>query len=93
MITASEDQTLKLWNLQKTITTKKSTALDVEPVYTFRGHTGPVLCLTVSSAGDYCFSGGLDGTIRCWNLPPSTIDPYDSYDAAVILAVLEGNGT
>jgi len=91
LITASEDQTLKLWNLQKTITTKKSTALDVEPVYTFRGHTGPVLCLTVSSAGDYCFSGGLDGTIRCWNLPPSTIDPYDSYDAAVILAVLEGH--
>ena len=46
LITASEDQTLKMWNLQKTITTKKSTNLDVEPVYTFRGHTGPVLCLT-----------------------------------------------
>jgi len=89
LITASEDQTLKLWNLQKTITTKKSTALDVEPVYTFRGHTGPVLCLAVSSAGDYCFSGGLDGTVRCWNLPPSTIDPYDSYDSAVVLSVLD----
>ena len=30
LITASEDQTLKMWNLQKTITTKKSTNLDVE---------------------------------------------------------------
>ena len=73
LITASEDQTLKMWNLQKTITTKKSTNLDVEPVYTFRccllvpgnlstcpsrGHTGPVLCLCVSGAGDFCFSGG-----------------------------------
>ena len=35
-ITASEDQTLKLWNLQKTVPAKKSAALDVEPVYTFR---------------------------------------------------------
>ena len=36
LITASEDQTLKLWNLQKTVPAKKSAALDVEPVYTFR---------------------------------------------------------
>ena len=46
MITASEDQTLKMWNLQKTITTKKSTNLDVEPVYTFRGHTGGLIAIT-----------------------------------------------
>jgi len=91
LITASEDQTLKMWNLQKTITTKKSTNLDVEPVYTFRGHTGPVLCLTVSGVGDFCFSGGVDGTVRCWNIPPPTIDPYDTYDASVMFNVLEGH--
>jgi len=91
LITASEDQTLKMWNLQKATTCKKSTALDVEPVYTFRGHTGPVLCLEVSSAGDYCFSGGLDGTVRCWNIPPPSIDPYDTYDASVMYCVLEGH--
>lgn len=78
-----------MWNLQKATTCKKSTALDVEPVYTFRGHTGPVLCLEVSSAGDYCFSGGLDGTVRCWNIPPPSIDPYDTYDASVMYCVLE----
>ena len=89
LITASEDQTLKMWNLQKATTCKKSTALDVEPVYTFRGHTGPVLCLEVSSAGDYCFSGGLDGTVRCWNIPPPSIDPYDTYDSSVMYCVLE----
>ena len=38
-----------MWNLQKATTCKKSTALDVEPVYTFRGHAGPVLCLEVGS--------------------------------------------
>jgi striatin 1/3/4 len=91
LITASEDQTLKMWNLQKTITTKKSTNLDVEPVYTFRGHTGPVLCLCVSGAGDFCFSGGVDAVVRCWNIPPPTIDPYDTYDASVMFNVLEGH--
>jgi len=91
LITASEDQTLKMWNLQKTITTKKSTNLDVEPVYTFRGHTGPVLCLCVSGAGDFCFSGGVDATVRCWNIPPPTIDPYDTYDASVMFNVLDGH--
>ena len=90
LITASEDQTLKMWNLQKTITTKKSTALDVEPVYTFRGHMGSVLCLSVSQAGDYCFSGGVDATVRCWNLPTPSIDPYDTYDSSVLIATLEG---
>jgi len=91
LITASEDQTLKMWNLQKATTCKKSTALDVEPVYTFRGHAGPVLCLEVSSVGDYCFSGGMDGSVRCWNIPPPSIDPYDTFDATVMFAVLEGH--
>lgn len=36
LITASEDHTLKLWNLQKTVPAKKTTSLDVEPLYTFR---------------------------------------------------------
>ena len=91
LITASEDQTLKLWNLQKTIPAKKSAALDVEPVYTFRAHRGPVLSLAVSSAGDALFSGGLDGTVRCWSMPSPAIDPYDSFDPNVLTATLNGH--
>lgn len=79
LITASEDQTLKLWNLQKTVQAKKSSALDVEPVYTFRAHTGPVLSLAIASSGDLCFSGGIDSTIRVWNLPNPSVDPYDCF--------------
>jgi WD40 repeat protein len=79
LITASEDQTLKLWNLQKTIPAKKSAALDVEPVYTFRAHTGAVLSLTIASSGELCFSGGIDSTIRVWNMPNPNVDPYDSF--------------
>ncbi|KAL5009242.1 hypothetical protein ScPMuIL_014823 [Solemya velum] len=84
LITASEDNTLKLWNLQKTVPAKKAASLDVEPVYTFRGHIGSVLSLAVSSSGEQCFSGGIDSTIRCWNIPSSNIDPYDSFEPSVL---------
>ena len=89
LITASEDQTLKLWNLQKTIPAKKSAALDVEPVYTFRAHTGRVLSLAIASSGDFCFSGGIDSTIRVWSMPSPNVDPYDSYGEYMIYIFLE----
>ncbi|XP_064621222.1 striatin-3-like isoform X2 [Lineus longissimus] len=89
LITASEDHTLKLWNLQKTVPAKKTASLDVEPVYTFRGHVGPVLCIAVSVNGEQCYSGGLDSTIRCWNIPSSNIDPYDSFDSNVLHETLD----
>lgn len=91
LITASEDHTLKLWNLQKTVLTKKSAGLDVEPLYTFRAHTGPVLCLAMSTTGEQCYSGGLDGAIHCWNLPNPNIDPYDSYDPSVLRTTFDGH--
>lgn len=91
LVTASEDQTLKLWNLQKTIPAKKSTSLDVEPVYTFRAHRGPVLSLAIASAGDLLFSGGLDATVRCWNMPSASVDPYDAFEPSVLAATLLGH--
>uniref|UniRef100_A0A673FYB6 Striatin n=1 Tax=Sinocyclocheilus rhinocerous TaxID=307959 RepID=A0A673FYB6_9TELE len=91
LITASEDHTLKLWNLQKTAPTKKCTALDVEPIYTFRAHRGPVLCVVMSSSGEQCFSGGLDASIQCWNTPSPNIDPYDSYEPSVLRGALSGH--
>lgn len=57
----------------------RAASLDVEPVYTFRAHVGPVLCLAVSPTGEQCYSGGMDTTIQCWNIPKSDIDPYDSF--------------
>nr|CAI5854598.1 unnamed protein product [Callosobruchus analis] len=91
LITASEDHTLKLWNLQKTVPAKKSASLDVEPLYTFRSHTGPVLCLAVSSTGEQCYSAGLDGTICCWNVPGANTDPYDLYEPDVLAGTLHGH--
>lgn len=66
-------------NTKNSIPLLRSASLDVEPVYTFRGHLGAVLCLSMNSDGEKCYSGGIDGTIRVWNIPSSNIDPYDSY--------------
>ncbi|XP_070776706.1 striatin-3 [Enoplosus armatus] len=84
LVTVSEDHTLKLWNLTKTVPAKKSASLDVEPVYTFRAHVGPVLSLAMTSSGEQCFSGGIDSTIQWWNIPSSNVDPYDTYDPSVL---------
>uniref|UniRef100_A0AAX7SI47 Striatin-3 n=1 Tax=Astatotilapia calliptera TaxID=8154 RepID=A0AAX7SI47_ASTCA len=84
LVTVSEDHTLKLWNLTKTVPAKKSASFDVEPIYTFRAHVGPVLSLAMTSSGEQCFSGGLDATIQWWNIPSSNVDPYDTYDPSVL---------
>ncbi|XP_076442407.1 striatin-3-like isoform X2 [Babylonia areolata] len=91
LLTASEDNTVKLWNLQKTVPAKKAASLDVEPVYTFRGHVGPVLSVAVSPSGEQCFTGGMDSSILCWNIPSSNIDPYDSFDGSVLQDRMEGH--
>ncbi|XP_074872028.1 striatin-4 [Carettochelys insculpta] len=91
LVTASEDGTLKLWNLQKTVTAKKNAALDVEPVYAFRAHRGPVLAVAMGCNSEYCYSGGTDAQIRLWRVPDLSMDPYDSYDPGVLSNMLEGH--
>ncbi|XP_037534103.1 striatin-4 [Nematolebias whitei] len=91
LLTASEDGTLKLWNLNKAMHSKKNAALDVEPIYTFRAHSGAVLSLTMSEDGESCYSGGLDGAVRCWKMPDLNVDPYDNYDPGIQSSVLKGH--
>lgn len=52
---------------------------------------GPVLCLAISGTGEHCYSGGLDGTINCWTVPNSNIDPYDLYDPDILNCTLHGH--
>ncbi|XP_053123794.1 striatin-4 [Hemicordylus capensis] len=91
LVTASEDGTLKLWNLQKTVAAKKNAALDVEPVYAFRAHRGPVLSVAMGCNSEYCYSGGTDTRIRCWRIPDLSMDPYDGYDPSMLSNVLDGH--
>ncbi|KAK2826820.1 hypothetical protein Q5P01_021034 [Channa striata] len=91
LVTVSEDHTLKLWNLTKTVPAKKSASFDVEPIYTFRAHVGPVLSLAMTSSGEQCFSGGIDSSIQWWNIPSSNVDPYDTYDPCVLAGSWAGH--
>ncbi|NXW34324.1 STRN protein, partial [Phaetusa simplex] len=75
LITASEDHTLKMWNLQKTAPAKN----------------GPVLCVVMSSNGEQCYSGGTDGLIHGWSTTNPNIDPYDSYDPSVLRGAFVGH--
>lgn len=61
LLTGSEDCTLRVWSLAKRVQAKKSSCLDVEPVYTCRGHTAPLLCvalLSISPAGNDNIASG-----------------------------------
>ncbi|XP_059903965.1 striatin isoform X1 [Gadus macrocephalus] len=91
LLSAAADHTLKLWNLHKTTPTKKCAALDLEPIYTFRAHSGAVLSVTMSSTGEQIFSGGVDGTIHSWNTPSLNTDPYDPYEPSVHQGALCGH--
>lgn len=74
LITASEDWTLKMWNTDKL--GKKS----MDPVHTFRAHTGAVF--TVTCNDQFIFSAGEDTTVRVWNFPPFDHDPYTNHGYA-----------
>lgn len=68
----------------------RSASLDVEPLYTFRSHRGPVLCLAMYGSS-HCYSGGLDGMIYCWALPSANVDPYETYEPSVLQNRLRGH--
>uniref|UniRef100_A0A3Q3WFP6 Striatin N-terminal domain-containing protein n=1 Tax=Mola mola TaxID=94237 RepID=A0A3Q3WFP6_MOLML len=82
MLTASEDGTLKLWNLNKAMHSKNLCLTSC---------VGAVLSLTMGENGDSCYSGGLDGTVRCWKMPDLNVDPYDNYDPGIESSVLAGH--
>uniref|UniRef100_A0A8C7M4T1 Striatin-3 n=1 Tax=Oncorhynchus kisutch TaxID=8019 RepID=A0A8C7M4T1_ONCKI len=87
LVTVSEDHTLKLWNLQKTVPAKKYTHCWISCHYGI----GPVLSLAMTSSGEQCYSGGIDHTIQWWNIPSSNVDPYDTYDPSVLAGTWLGH--
>lgn len=114
LITASEDGTAKLWNLNSSSVGGSSKSgsgsgsdgsgkasqfpqpatgiIDIEPLYTFRGHRGPILAIDMSPLGENCYTAGLDGVICCWNVPPTVgLDIYQSFDASALRERLLGH--
>uniref|UniRef100_A0A5K3FFL1 WD_REPEATS_REGION domain-containing protein n=2 Tax=Mesocestoides corti TaxID=53468 RepID=A0A5K3FFL1_MESCO len=62
VLTGSEDCTLRLWSLAKRVQAKKSSCLDVEPMYTCRGHTSPVLCVALLSVSPSASDVSIDSS-------------------------------
>ncbi|ORX53461.1 WD40 repeat-like protein [Piromyces finnis] len=88
LLSGSDDGTAKLWNLEFLGNTKKS-MIDIDPVYTYRGHLGPVLSVDISD--DICYTGGFDSTIRSWKVPPKNMELYSKYDSSIKQHVFEGH--
>lgn len=70
---------IKLWSINslKNFAPGKqgSTAINMEPYLTLRGHTGPIL--TSCQAKDFLFTGGIEGIVKGWRLPTEdSITPY-----------------
>jgi WD40 repeat protein len=78
LLTASEDATAKLWSLSgiSGASKKPVVAADIEPVFTFRGHVGPVLSCAIDSDNRRCYTAGVDTRVLGWRLPDPSLDPY-----------------
>ncbi|KAJ3339494.1 hypothetical protein HDU93_008208 [Gonapodya sp. JEL0774] len=72
LFSAGEDSVAKMWDLRQYGNLKgRRPPTDIEPTYTFRGHTAAVTSLAVSmSAGrTVLYTGGADSTVRAWLVP------------------------
>ncbi|KAF7636957.1 hypothetical protein Mgra_00003697 [Meloidogyne graminicola] len=104
LITASEDGTAKLWDLNSSYVTgskgnfddsgksSHSGISDIEPLYTFRGHRSSILTMDMSPMGETCYTAGLDGTICCWTVPSTVgLDIYQTFDPNILQERLTGH--
>lgn len=83
LVTASFDQTLKLWDVATQSTLR-----------TMEGHTGIVLTVDVSADGKMIASGSSDRTVRLWDVPNS--DPISTtkvHDAAITSMATSKDGS
>ncbi|CAM0139791.1 unnamed protein product [Umbelopsis sp. WA50703] len=93
---ASDDGTVKLWDLKHSIGKdargqKKTTHEDTDPLITFRGHTLGVTKVEVSAEQGRVYSSSLDSTIRIWKLPPLDRTPYAPVDSSLNITAYIGH--
>ena len=61
LTSVSEDGLVKVWDVSQPNNPPASSYL------TLREHPGPIF--SVTGGDDYTFTGGMEGTIRCWSIP------------------------
>jgi hypothetical protein len=63
MVTASEDTTLRLWDISKHATSKT-----IKHIFTYNGHTTKIISLDISTEFQIIISGGIDGMVCIWDI-------------------------
>lgn len=73
LVSIAEDCLINVWQTNKL--TFNNTVSDLEPLYSFRGHTGPLFSLETHD--DLIYSAGNEGIIKIWKLPKySEVSPF-----------------
>lgn len=73
LVSVSEDCLINLWQVNKI--NFSNTVSDLEPIYTFRGHTGPLYSLETKD--ELIYTAGNEGIIKIWRVPRySEVSPY-----------------
>ncbi|KNE67113.1 hypothetical protein AMAG_12188 [Allomyces macrogynus ATCC 38327] len=84
LASASEDGTVKLWNLPS------RARRDVEPYLTLRASAAPLLSVAFDVTGEFLFSGAADALITVWKVTENRL-PYSSYDKRIRLTHFDGH--
>ncbi|KAJ9065437.1 1,2-dihydroxy-3-keto-5-methylthiopentene dioxygenase [Entomophthora muscae] len=92
MASGSQDGTVKLWNLSSLATlTKKASRHEFEPCFVYRGHRGPVTCVTIDSEKLLTYSASFDNTIKAWKFPNEGRRMQDSIEPHLLQATFSGH--
>ena len=84
LASASEDMTVKYWDLAGAASSKHSDKSPVEPLVTYRGHRSPVLATAISSAGRL-FTADSSGLLNSWAIPAVGGEPLPPHDPSMLL--------
>ena len=83
-VTASRDDTLRLWDLQSDSPSETS--------FVMEGPLDDIECLTLSADGEWIAAGGRDGMARLWNCATNRLYVLEGHEATIRCLMFSPNG-